>query len=310
MLRWTLLGIGALLMLIHLYFFPVSQSVQYSFFFLGILILGVPHGAADLLVASQQATEHKKTFSTFRFLFNYILRLALFGLLLWLIPVVGFTLFIFFAAYHFGETDLYYFNTKGVFGKLFVISYGLLILGVILLQHFNEVVPLLQLFDAGKENILFIQFIETNRISILSLFALSFFAFTFIYFLLNQAKPEEGKFLIHFAIVLVILFYLPMILGLSFYFIAWHSILSVTNIVGYLRKNNQHTMKKIMGQILLYSSIAIAGIVMVGLSGFMFVSNDTMMVYVILGLAVLTAPHMEIMHEMYHSFRKQKLQHS
>jgi Brp/Blh family beta-carotene 15,15'-monooxygenase len=226
------------------------------------------------------------------------------------LPVFGFTLFIFFAAYHFGETDLYYFNTKGIFGKLFVISYGLLILGVILLQHFNEVMPLLQLFDAGKANTVLIQMIETNRTTILSLFALAFFSFTFIYFLLNQAKPEEGKFLIHFAIVLIILFYLPMILGLSFYFIAWHSILSITNIVGYLRKNENVSVKKIIGQIVLYSSIAIAGIVAVGLSGFMFISNDTMMVYVILGLAVLTAPHMQIMHDMYLAIRLQKLQHS
>jgi beta-carotene 15,15'-dioxygenase len=303
MLRQLLLAFGFLILLWYSSSYKPNIEVQYLFFFSGILLLGVPHGAADLLVATQRAIEQKKTFSMPRFLLNYLARLFLFGLLLWLFPLVGFLLFILFAGYHFGETDLYYFNTKGIEGKLFVTSYGLLILGVILLQHFEDVIPLLNLFDSGKQNIFLIQFLDSNRFLILSILGIAFFASAFLYFTLNRANYEHSKFLIHFAIILIIVYYLPMLLGFTFYFIVWHSILSITNIIQYLRKNETLTLGKIIGQITLYSCIAIAGIVAFGLSGFMFVNNDTIMVYIILGLAVLTAPHMQIMHNMYFASR-------
>ena len=43
-----------------------------------------------------------------------------------------------------------------------------------------------------------------------------------------------------------------------------------------------------------------------GLSGFMFVNQNTIMGYLFLGLAVLTAPHLQIMHDMYHQIRSNK----
>jgi len=48
------------------------------------------------------------------------------------------------------------------------------------------------------------------------------------------------------------------------------------------------------------------GILIFGWSGMMFVSGDAVMVYVFIGLAVLTAPHMQIMYDMYNSIRSQK----
>jgi hypothetical protein len=42
---------------------------------------------------------------------------------------------------------------------------------------------------------------------------------------------------------------------------------------------------------------------MFGLTGFMFTSTNAMVVYVFLALAVLTAPHMHIMHNMYVDIR-------
>ena len=43
-----------------------------------------------------------------------------------------------------------------------------------------------------------------------------------------------------------------------------------------------------------------------GIAGFMFVNNNTLVIYVLLGLAVLTAPHMQIMHTMYNNIRRKE----
>jgi Brp/Blh family beta-carotene 15,15'-monooxygenase len=306
MLRIILLASGFMLLLFQQYILPFNNSAQFIIFLSGILLLGVPHGAADLLVATQNANSNKKLFSKVRFLAVYISRLFGFAATLWFFPLAGNLLFILFAAYHFGETDLYQFKTNTVSGKAFVIFYGLLILSVILLHHFEEVKPLFQLFSAGKENAVFIEWLDTNRYLVISVSGILFFTTTFIYFLKNShaGTIDKGQFLIRFAVILLILFNLPMLLGFTFYFVVWHSVLSLNNITTYLRKNNLYTLNSIKNEIILYSVLAIVGIALFGLTGFMFINSSAMVGYLFLGLAVLTAPHMQIMHDMYNSLRQ------
>lgn len=305
LLRTTLLISGCLLLLFQQYILPVSTATQFIIFLTGILLLGVPHGAADLLVAAQNSGSGKKSFSKFRFLAVYVSRLLAFAALFWFFPVAGNLLFIFFAAYHFGETDLYQFKTNTVLGKLFVVSYGLLILSVLLLHHFEEVKPIFQLFQSGKENAALINWIEIHRYNIISVSGILFFTSAFVYFLMNRnsASKDKGEFLVRFAVILFILFNLPMLLGFTFYFVVWHSVLSITSIVTYLKKDKTNSGSIITNQILLYSGLAMGGIVLFGLAGFMFISSETVTGYLFLGLAVLTAPHMQVMHDMYNQLR-------
>ncbi len=308
MIKTVLLLIGFVLLLVHLYILPVEPNTQFMLFIAGIVLLGVPHGAADLLVAKRNADESEKLFSTKYFFIIYLGRLALFAAVLFLFPVAGNLLFIFFAAYHFGETDLHQFKTDTLTGKLFVISYGLLILSVILMHHFDDVKPIYLLFESGKENQGIINWFSQNRYYILAVNGTLFFAFTFIYFLKNRhsGNNDKGQFLVRFALILFILFNLPMMLGFTFYFVIWHSLLSLHNIITYLRKKDTFSYKTITGQILFYSFLAIAGIGLFGLTGFMFVNENAVAGYIFLGLAVLTAPHMGIMYEMYTAIRKKQ----
>ena len=308
MIRIVLLVIGFILLFLQQYITAISNKTQFIIFLIGIILLGIPHGAADLLVASRNAGESIKSFSKFKFLKVYVSRLLLFAGILWFFPVTGNLLFILFAAYHFGETDLHQFKTNTFLGKLFVISYGLVILSIILLPHFEEVKPIYQLFEAGKENNQLILWIDLNRYYILSAVGILFFTATFIYFLknVNTDEDERGQFLIRFAALIIILFNLPMLLGFTFYFVVWHSVLSLKNIILYLRNNNKYSLLIITKQILLYSVMAIAGVMLFGLTGFMFTNTNAIAGYIFLGLAVLTAPHMQIMHDMYNSIRLNK----
>ena len=306
MVRTSLLITGCILVLLQQFVISVNNNVQFIIFITGILLLGVPHGAADLLVANKNADTENKAFSKIRFLLLYLTRLFLFAGILWFFPIAGNILFILFAAYHFGETDLYQFKTNTLLGKLFVVAYGLVILSVILLHHFEEVIPIFQLFPSGMQNTSLLNWINENRYLMMSITGILFFTTTFIYFLRNPNlnNNEKGQFLIRLAVILVILFNLPMLLGFSFYFVIWHSVISLQNIVGYLRIDNRFTQKRITQQIFFYSAIAIMGIGLFGLTGFMFMNNSAIAGYIFLGLAVLTAPHMQIMHDMYTSIRR------
>ena len=308
MLRNILLLIGVGILITHQFMPTLSADVYFIIFVVGIAILGIPHGAADFLIANQHAQNAATSFSVIKFFVNYVGRLVAFAIIIWAFPVVGNLLFIVFAAYHFGETDLYKFNTSSITGKIFVLNYGLLIIAVILLPHFDVIKPLFTLFPSGQQNINTIQFIEQYRFYILSGIGISFFINTFIYFTFNKSHPyNNGNFLLQLSVLTIILFFLPMLMGFTFYFILWHSILSLKNIVAFLQKDGIISSQKIMKQICLYSVLAMLGISIFGFTGFMFVNNNTIVVYVFLGLAVLTAPHMEIMHNMYVNIRKQSI---
>ena len=307
MMRYLMLVAGIVLLLVQHFVATISAETQLFIFLGGIIVLGIPHGAADMLVANQTANIKKIGFSKIYFLVKYLFRLGSFAAMFWFFPVIANFLFILFAAYHFGETDLNNFKTESFAGKLFVMSYGMMILGVILLSHFNDIIPLFYLFESGRANETLINFISEYRYTILSVLTVFFFAATFIYFTSTEkASFHNDHFLMQLAILLFILFYMPMVIGFTFYFVVWHSMLSLKNIVHYLNINSKLSNTVIIKQLILYSSLAMVGILIFGWSGMMFVSSDAIMVYVFIGLAVLTAPHMQIMYDMYNSIRSQK----
>ena len=93
-MKIILLFIGLAMLLIHQFVQTISTQWQFLAFAVGILFLGIPHGAADLLVATQNASNEKKRFSTLYFFINYVGRLVAFGLVLWFFPLFGNILFI------------------------------------------------------------------------------------------------------------------------------------------------------------------------------------------------------------------------
>lgn len=301
MLRVILIGVGIILLFIqHL----LTKDVQFVLFMIGIITLGIPHGAADMLVAGKSAAAGHRTKQLSKFLMAYLFRLVSFGLLLYFFPLMGSMLFILFAAYHFGETDLYQFQTETWSGKIFIISYGLLLLGVIILQHFNEVMPLLASLSGEIGLSTQINFINEHRIFILCSLAAFFFLSTFIYFANNENSDQGGRFLVQFGLVLLIVYQLPLLLGFTFYFVCWHSILSVTNILRFLKQDRNFSMTYTAKQITLYSLIAMAGISILGYLGMQWYSTNGMIMSTFIGLAILTAPHMQIMYDMYKKIRQ------
>jgi Brp/Blh family beta-carotene 15,15'-monooxygenase len=301
--KWLLLA-GLLMLINQTYFYALSLQVQTVIFLAGVVICGIPHGAADVLIASKDANDHKVSFSYLKFFARYLGRLVAFLALLLLLPSVGIILFIIIASFHFGETDLNRFDTDSLKGRLLSFSYGLVIISVIVLSHFQDVKILLLLFKSGHDHAQLINWVDHYKMVLLSVSLVLFFCAVFIYFLGNNDNPElSGEFLINFAVLVFITFNLPMILGLTFYFIFWHSILSIKNIVAYFNADHYFPFLVVIRQICFYSLLAILGIVLFGITGFMFLNSHTMVIYVILGLAVLTAPHINIMHSMYKNIR-------
>jgi Brp/Blh family beta-carotene 15,15'-monooxygenase len=303
-MRTWLLLFGCALLLAHQMLQVFTPELQVGLFLLGIVLVGVPHGAADLLVSAQQARDDGRTFHAPLFFAGYLGRLLLFGVLLYLFPLLGAALFMLFSAYHFGETDLSGLRTETLLGKVVVLNYGLVILGIILLGHGEEVRPILALLDASPEQAFWLDRILASKLFLLGVSMVLFFGSTFAYFLVNPAsRAEGGNFLARFALLALLLHFLPLVLGFVFYFVGWHSVLSLSNILAYLRKDGLFSTGIIVKRIVFYSTLALVGMGLLALGGFAYMNTGTLMVAVIVGLAVLTAPHMGVMHVMYARMR-------
>lgn len=307
MLRLSLLIVGLLIVINQKFFFPASEQAQTFIFLIGIVIIGIPHGAADLLISMKDADNKRVLFSYVKFFTIYIGRLFGFLLLLLFLPSIGILFFLLIAAFHFGETDLFIFETDSFKGKLLSLSYGLVIINVILLNHFEQVSVLLLLFKSGQNNFQLINWVSQHTYIILALSILFFLSTIFIYFRRKNIKADVYKrFTINFVVITIIVYYLPLLLGFTFYFVLWHSVMSLRNITSYLQKDNNFSNLNFIKQISFYSFLAILGVVLFGMTGFMFLSHSSLVIYSFLGLAVLTAPHVQVMHTMYHNLRFNK----
>lgn len=305
MLRTILLFTGLFLLFIQEYIQPIAVDGQFIIFLVGVIFLGIPHGASDLLVATQNAERNKQSFSRLKFFTTYLSWLISFGLLLFFFPVAGAVLFILFAAYHFGETDLYNIRTNHFLGKLLVISYGLVILSVIVVSNIQDLRQLFKMYGTITGIPSIIHWVETYHYFILSFSVFSFFCAVFFYFLLAAKEDRiSDSFLWEFALLIFILYNLPLLLGFTFYFVFWHSVLSLRNIFFYLRLDDGFSLIKIVKQITFFSALAFSGFLLSGAFGYIFFNNQAILIYIFFGLAVLTAPHMQIMYDMYNKLRK------
>ncbi|NDC78282.1 MAG: hypothetical protein EBZ67_10490 [Chitinophagia bacterium] len=295
---------GLLWVLLHEVLGAMGETLQTGVFLVGILTLGVPHGAADLLV--EMRNRGSAAFPVASFLGRYLLRLTLFALLLFLFPTLGLLIFILIAAYHFGETDLSSLDASGLTGKAAVLTHGLSVLGIILLGHAAELRPYLELVAADRIHLEgAMAWLDGHSITLMLLLCLTAVGCMWMHCRRQSGEWSRAgaRWAAYYLPMAFILWRLPLLEGFTFYFIGWHSILSLDCIVGYLCRSGAFPRRKVIRQIALFSALAIVGIVGVGWAGFMFASPTSMAWYVFMGLAVLTAPHMEVMHDMYHRLR-------
>jgi Brp/Blh family beta-carotene 15,15'-monooxygenase len=280
--------------------------LQVGLFIGGMLLLGVPHGAADLLVANSISNMQGRKFRHASFILSYLGRILLFALILWAFPWIGLAIFLIISAFHFGETDFSQHEMSDAWSRLFVVTYGLSVLAILLLSHLGEVAPLLSFLAEPERVEQLVTLISSVRPHI---FLGLGCCLIITGFRVHLRRPgffhgwirSEAMYI---PAILIFLWQLPLLLGFTFYFIGWHSVLSMSSILKYLVKVNGLSVSNVWRQMFFYSGLAILGTLVIGASGFMFSDINAMIWYSLMSLAVLTGPHMVVMHDMYTLLRR------
>ena len=293
-----LLFVGGFFLGLHYYIFPIDPKTQMIVLLSLVFLVGVPHGALDFLVDEQNKEALQQKFSIKKFVSLYLLRLFSFALI-WIFPWVAFSIFMVFSIYHFGETDMAgLLKTKKKAGILYV-AYGAFILGVLLLVHLPQIKDTLPVIKNFVENSDSYLFLEANRYLIIMALG-----FMFVIAIVYQKSIDNIEVtlpqLVRLIVLLAIITLLPLLMAFTFYFALWHSVLSVRNIFSYFKSfNNNKKFAVICYKSILFSVLALGGMVMLYFVLSYFLPDMNMLFALLIILSVLTLPHLQVMHRMY-----------
>ncbi len=293
-----LLLVGGFFLGLHYYIFPIEAKTQMIVLISLVFLVGVPHGALDFLVDEQNKDALQQKFSIKKFVSLYLLRLFSFALI-WIFPWVAFSIFMVFSIYHFGETDMSgLLKTKKKAGILYI-AYGAFILGVLLLVHLPQIKDTLPVIKNFVENSTLYLLLEANRYLIIM--ALGFiFTVAIVYQKSIDNIEVTLPQLVRLIVLLAIITLLPLLMAFTFYFALWHSILSVRNIFAYFKSfNNDKKFAVICNKSILFSLLALGGMVMLYFVLSFFLPDMNMLFALLIILSVLTLPHLQVMHRMY-----------
>lgn len=108
-----------------------GEVIVYTMLILGMLLVGIPHGALDHLYTTGHELNRNLAIHVVKYLGIGLLVLVLF----WLSPAIGLIFFLLYSSWHFGETDFTHWELKN---KAHAFAYGSYLLGGLLLSHLNE----------------------------------------------------------------------------------------------------------------------------------------------------------------------------
>lgn len=300
MIKLALIALGIFLAIGLPFINPVTIPFQGFLLFAGILLLGIPHGAADQLVSQQTAYNRGCEFSESQFFRGYIGRLLLFACLFYLFPLTANLLFLVLSAYHFGETDLNDYKSDTVFGKILAFADGILIISVILISHLDVLQPIYLFAHVDEQKFFSTEWFKINQMVLIASISLTFCILLITHHIYSGARRRLGIFYImQLLAILFVVTQLPLLLAFLFYFVAWHSFLSIANIVTYLKKDGMFSSGSIIRQLVKNTLIVYAGISCIAILSYMIFKDKNPGGYLFIALALLTAPHLPIMHQMY-----------
>lgn len=119
-----------------------SDSMQFILILVVFVVIGLPHGSMDHVIY-RQLKKSKNNINLVgldkKYLSNSVMIMAAYILVWVLSPLIGFILFIFISAFHFGESQLHYYSTKSkTVNQLIFLFWGINVLLAVMIFNIDE----------------------------------------------------------------------------------------------------------------------------------------------------------------------------
>lgn len=301
-LKLYLITFGLLITLVNS-LIVISPQTQLYFFFISIFLTGIPHGALDYFVASQTQLQSGNKLALSKFLLRYLVNILAYSIIWIFFPVAALVIFILLTAFHFGEVDWPTRQNTKLDACLYTI-FGLQILVFIVASHATAAIPIIaQILKLPIDNTSILEQtitifnISTTTIAASILFIIVFFK------KIGWTKEIMISFIIQTALLLTIIYFLPLYLAFGFYFGIWHSLLSFNLIRTHLLLPNtvigwlQMARKALPYALAAWIGIGILIIVSNKFQKDIIASN---LAIIFVAIAVLTLPHLQVFTKLKH----------
>lgn len=271
--------VGAIVTLLYLVSYkligPWTNEIDLYICGFLLLIIGIPHGAGDHLIAQKIAKRENLTFHLKPFIVYYLGIMVAYAALWFITPVVGFIIFIAISVFHFGDMeDAHPIDpTNNWINLVRTVCLGSGILSFILVSHWSEVLVITTAM-------------QVNLPKNLPAFSL---LFSLLLLSLGFQKKNFHPFLNTFF-ALVIGFFLPLIPAFICYFSCCHAITSFVGMRNHLEMKTLELYKKLIPFSL--------GALLLGIIYMNLISKDLEIYPIFIFLSLLTLPHFLLMHKL------------
>ena len=261
----------------------MATYFNYMVLMLGLLYIGIPHGALDHLLAKNTQS------SLVSFILKYLLIIGSYYIFWQYFPTLSLLIFIIYSSFHFGESELVETNMKvdSFYSHIKAFLMGLCILLVIILSHPQESINVMTNCIGSPMN-----YLDKKWTSIFFCGAILSFA----YILMQSVLSKKWSYLgLMFLLMLGIK--VPLIMAFGIYFIFQHSANAWEHLKIRLNLNSMQLYKKssfyTIGALFIFLLIAFYSTEIQHINGlwaifFMFI-------------ACISFPHFILMHVFYNS---------
>lgn len=272
--------------------FLFSQQIQYIVAFFGIFSLGILHGSNDIFVVESLSKNNKQK-HFLKSLTIYLGVVLSFVVIFYFIPLIALIAFVLISGYHFGEQHFHHkiSNQSSVLASGFYLSYGLLVLFLILYFNIDEVIVIIE--DMTSYIIPQIAFLWSLIISFVS-------SLVCFYALSKKNSVLKASLIrnVFYLILFTTLFYLSdVVWSFAVYFVLWHSLPSLKDQVNSLYgKFNSKNFYKYFKKAFPYWLASIIGMCVVV---WLFKDTKNFLSLLFAFIAAITFPHVFIMRKLF-----------
>lgn len=268
--------------------------------FLSVVILGIPHGAIDHIVASKVYGLASTIKDTLLFYGSYLLVMLIVGILWILFPLGGLIFFLIISIYHFGQADgisllKNYSQTEII---LFSWSRGIMIIGLILFAHPYISLPIISAAIRTQPDWLITLYQQHQMLTVAALVPYLWISFRMM--LNNRITLSTTRYISESTVIILLFLMVHPLVSFAIYFALWHSAGHISEMRDYFKDNGDNlSIKRFYKLAMPFTLISLVGLGMLFYVHQAFLVGDQMISLLFILISVLTLPHMIVVDKLF-----------
>lgn len=271
------------------------------FLFASVVILGIPHGAIDHIIAADIYGFKNRLRDHLIFYSSYLLVMLAVGLLWFFAPAAGMIFFLLISVYHFGQSDavaLLYTNSRWI--TWFTWIRGGTIIGLIIFVYPEVALPIIET-AIRREPDWFDVFYRSSYI-ISGSIVFVYMIFILLVGMYADLKIKRIQFFTDSAVLILLFLFTHPLIAFAIYFALWHSAGHVQEMISFFAKKGRViSVPKFYKLAIPFTGVSLLGLLLLFYIYRSFSFEDEMVSLLFILISVLTLPHMLVVDKMFKS---------